>query len=143
MITVYKYVVYSKNITFLKYILFAHRNGYCIQMLLSGKTEVASPEKLSGHNRPRFRTLEYDRIPAPDSIYYSELHRYVVLYGIKLYLCLLQMVTPLLLSRQQGEELDQNTYGVRNRRQNVCASLEVCIFWLGCLISTTTVVGTY
>ena len=54
------------------------------------------------------------------------------------------MVIPLLLSRQQGEELDQNTYGVRNRRQNVYASLEVCIFWLGCLISTTTVVvGTY
>ena len=45
----------------------------------------------TGPNRPRFRTLEYDRIPAPDSIYYSELHRYVVLYGIKLYLCLLQM----------------------------------------------------
>ena len=58
-------------------------------------------------------------------------------------MCLLQMVIPLLLSRQQGEELDQNTYGVRNRRQNVYVSLEVCIFWLGCLISTTTVVGTY
>ena len=52
------------------------------------------------------------------------------------------MVIPLLLSRQQGEELDQNMYGVRNRRQNVYASLEaVCIFWLGCLISTTTTVG--
>ena len=68
MITVYKYVVYSKNIMFLKYILFAHRNDYnCIQMLLSGKTEVASPEKLSGHNHPRFLILGYDRIPAPDS----------------------------------------------------------------------------
>ena len=52
MITVYKYyVVYSKNIMFLKYILLAHRNDYCIQMLLSRKTEVASPEKLSGHNQ--------------------------------------------------------------------------------------------
>ena len=57
-------------------------------------------------------------------------------------LCLLQMVIPLLLSRQQGEQLDQNTYGMRNRRQNVYASLEVCIFWVGCLMSTTTVVGT-
>ena len=79
MITVYKYVVYSKNIMFLKYVLFAHRNDYCIQMLLPGKTEVASPEKLSGHNQYRFRTLEYDRIPAPNSIFYSELHRYVVM----------------------------------------------------------------
>ena len=35
------------------------------------------------------------------------------------------------------------TRRVRNRRQNVYASLEVCIFWIGCLISTTTVVGTY
>ena len=77
MITVYKCVVYSKNIMFLKYILFAHRNDYCTQMLLSGKTEVASPEKLSGRNQSRFRILEYDRIPAPDSIFYSELHRYV------------------------------------------------------------------
>ena len=42
MITVYKYVVYSKNIMFLKYLLFAHRNDCCMQMLLSGKTEVAS-----------------------------------------------------------------------------------------------------
>ena len=47
-------------------------------MLLSGKTEIASPEKLSGHNQSRFRILEYDRIPAPDSIFYSELHRCVV-----------------------------------------------------------------
>ena len=78
MIDVYKYVVYSKNMMFLKYILFAYRNDYCIQMLLSGKTGVASPEKLSGHNQSRFRTLQYDRIPAPDSIFYSELHRYVV-----------------------------------------------------------------
>ena len=78
MITVYKYGVYSKNIMFLKYIMFAHRNVYCIQMLLSGKTEVASPEKLSGHNQSRFRTQEYDRIPAPNSIFYSKLHRYVV-----------------------------------------------------------------
>ena len=73
--------VYSKNIMFLKFILFAHRNDYCILMLLSGKTEVvASPEKLSGHNQPRFRTLEYDRIPAPNSIFYSELHRYHMLF---------------------------------------------------------------
>ena len=79
MITVYKYVVYSKNIMFLKYILFAHRHDYFIQMLLSGKTEVASPERLSGHNQSRFRTLEYDRTPAPSSIFYSELHRYVVI----------------------------------------------------------------
>ena len=43
----------------------------------------------------------------------------------------------------QGEELDQNTYGMRSRRQNVSVSLEVCTVWLGCLISTTTVVGTY
>ena len=42
MIAVCKYVVYSKNIMFLKYILFAHRNDYCMQMLLSRKTEVAS-----------------------------------------------------------------------------------------------------
>ena len=54
MITVYKHVVYSKNIMFLEYILFAHRNDNCIQMLLSGKTEVASPEKLSDHNQSRF-----------------------------------------------------------------------------------------
>ena len=27
---------------FLKYLLFAYRNDYCMQMLLSGKTEVAS-----------------------------------------------------------------------------------------------------
>ena len=56
MITVYKYVVYSKNIMFLKYIyiLFAHRNDYGIQVLLSGKTEVTSPEKLSGHNQSLF-----------------------------------------------------------------------------------------
>ena len=54
MIDVYKYVVYSKNMVFLKYILFVHRNDYCIQMLLSGKAEVASPEKLSGHNQSRF-----------------------------------------------------------------------------------------
>ena len=46
-------------------------------------------------------------------------------------------------SPTRREELDQNTYRVRNRRQNVYATLEVCIFWLGCLISTTTVVGTY
>ena len=39
MIAVYKYVVYSKNMVFLKYILFDHRNDYCIQMILSGKTE--------------------------------------------------------------------------------------------------------
>ena len=78
MITVYKFVVYSKNVLFLKCILFTHRNDYCIQMLLSEKTEIASPEKLSGHNQSRFRILEYDRIPAPDSIFYSELHRYVV-----------------------------------------------------------------
>ena len=78
MIAVYKYVVYSKNIMFLKYILFAHRNYYCIHMLLSGKTEVASPEKLSAHNQFRFRVQQYDRILAPDSIFYSELHRYVV-----------------------------------------------------------------
>ena len=73
-------------------------------------------------------------------------YQYVVIWNQTL--CLLQMVIPLLLSRQQGEELDQNTYseyGVRNRRQNVYDSLEVCIFSLGCLISTTTVVvvGTY
>ena len=80
MIAVYKYVVYSKNIMFLKYILFAHRNDYCIHMLLSGKTEVASPEKLSAHNQSRFRVQQYDRILAPDSIFYSELHRYVVIY---------------------------------------------------------------
>ena len=61
MITVYKYVVYSKNNRFLKCILSAHRNDYCIQMLLSGKTEVASPEELSGHNQSRFRILQYDR----------------------------------------------------------------------------------
>ena len=54
MIAVYKYVVYSKNIMFLKYILFAHRNDNCIQMLLSGKTEVTSPEKLSGHESISF-----------------------------------------------------------------------------------------
>ena len=37
---------------------------------------------------------------------------------------------PLLLSRQQGEELDQNTYGVRNRRQSVYPSLEVkCVYF--------------
>ena len=48
-------------------------------MILSGKTEVASPERLSGHNQSRFRTLEYDRTSAPDSIFYSELHRYVVI----------------------------------------------------------------
>ena len=77
MIAVYKYVVYSKNIMFLKYILFAHRNDYCIQMLLSGKTEVASPEKLSAHNQSRFRVQQYDRILTPDSIFDSELHRYV------------------------------------------------------------------
>ena len=77
MITVYQYVIYSKNIMLLKYILFAHRNDYCIQMLLTGKTEIASPEKLSGHNQSRFGIIEYDRIPAPDSIFYSELHRYV------------------------------------------------------------------
>ena len=78
MIAVYKYVVCSKNIMFLKYILFAHRNNYCIHMLLSGKTEVASPEKLSAHNQSRFRVQQYDRILAPDSIFYSELHQYVV-----------------------------------------------------------------
>ena len=66
---------------FLKYILFAHRNDYCKQMLLSGKTEVASPEKCSGHNQSRFRAQEYDRIPPPNSIFYSELHRYVVFSG--------------------------------------------------------------
>ena len=42
MIAVCKYVVYSKNIMFPKYILFARRNDYCMQMLLSRKTEVAS-----------------------------------------------------------------------------------------------------
>ena len=80
MIAAYKYVVYSKNFMFLKYILFVHRNDYCIQMLLSGKTEVASPKKLSGHNQSRFRILQYNRIPAPDSIliFYSKLHRYIV-----------------------------------------------------------------
>ena len=51
--------------------------------------------------------------------------------------------TTFLLCRKQGEELDQNTYGMRNRRQNVYASPEMCVFWLGCLISTTTVVGAY
>ena len=81
MIGVYKYVVYSKNIMFLKYILFAYRNDYyCIHKLLSGKTEIASPGKLSAHNQSRFRVQQYDRILAPDSIFYSELHRYVVFY---------------------------------------------------------------
>ena len=78
MIAVSKYVVYSKNITFLKYILFARRNDYYIHMPLSGKTEVASPEKLSVHNQSRFRVQQYDRILAPDSIFDSELHQYVV-----------------------------------------------------------------
>ena len=78
MIAVYKYVVYSKNIMLLKYILVVHRNNYCIHMLLSGKTEVASPEKLSAHNQSRFRVQQYDRILATDFIFYSELHRYVV-----------------------------------------------------------------
>ena len=49
-----------------------------VHMLLSGKTEVASPEKLSAHNQSRFRVQQYDRILAPDSIFYSELHRFVV-----------------------------------------------------------------
>ena len=49
-----------------------------VHMLLSGKTEVASPEKLSAHNQSRFRVQQYDRILAPDSIFYSELHGYVV-----------------------------------------------------------------
>ena len=83
MIAIYKYVAYSKNIMFLKYILFAHRNDYCIHMLLSGKTEVASPEKLSAHNQSRFRVQQYDRILAPDSIFYTELHRYLVETGKK------------------------------------------------------------
>ena len=78
MIAVYKYVVYSENIMFLKYILFAHGNDYCIHMLLSGKTEVASPEKLSAQNQSRFRVQQYDRILAPDSIFYSDLHPCVV-----------------------------------------------------------------
>ena len=78
MIAVYIYVVYSKNFMFLEYILFAHRNDYCIHMLLSGKTEVASPEKLSAHNQSRFRVQQYDRILAPGSIFYSEVHPYVV-----------------------------------------------------------------
>ena len=81
MIAVYKYVVYSKNIMFLKYILFAHRNDYCTHMLLSGKTEVTSPEKLSAYNQTRFRVQQYDRILAPDSIFYSELHRCVVMHA--------------------------------------------------------------
>ena len=75
MIAVYKYVVYSKNIMFN-----IVRHDFCIHMLLSGKTEVASPEKLSAHNQSRFRVQQYDRILAPDSIFYSELHRYVVIY---------------------------------------------------------------
>ena len=36
-----------------------------------------------------------------------------------------------------------NTYGMRNRRQNVYVSPEICAYWVGCLISTTTFVGTY
>ena len=82
MIAVYKYVVHSKNIMFLRYILFAHRNDYCIHVLLLRKTEVASPEKLSAHNQSRFRLQQYDSILAPDSIFYSELHRYVVFCSI-------------------------------------------------------------
>ena len=49
--------------TDIRKILFAHRNDYCIQMLLSGKTEVASPERLSGHNQSRFRTLDTIEFP--------------------------------------------------------------------------------
>ena len=40
-------------------------------------------------------------------------------------LYLLQMVTPLLLCRQQGEELQEITFGMGNRRRSVYASLEV------------------
>ena len=42
--------------------------------------------------------------------------------------------------RHQGEELHGETYGRRNRRRNVYASLEVGMLGLGCL-RTTTVVG--
>ena len=73
--------------SYIKKIWCAHRNYYCIQMLLSGKPEVASPERLSGHNQSCFRTLEYDRTPAPDSIFYSELHRYVVICTLYLKKC--------------------------------------------------------
>ena len=40
---------------------------------------------------------------------------------------LLQVVITLLLCCQQGEELDQNMYGMGNRRKNVDASSEVCM----------------
>ena len=45
-------------------------------------------------------------------------------------------------ARQQGEELFGETYGRRNHRRNVYASLEMGMLWLGCL-RTTTVVGTH
>ena len=50
-------------------------------------------------------------------------------------------ITSVVSPTRRGTRL--NTFGMRNPRQNGCFSLEVCIFWLGCLICTTTVVGTY
>ena len=48
---------------------------------------------------------------------------YVVMWNETLHL--LQMVKPLLLCRQQGEELHEKTCGMRNCRRNFYASLEV------------------
>ena len=94
---------------------------------LEGEPGPTPAGKTLPHSYPETR---FRRERARDSMvcsYYMESNSVLVADGN----------TTFLLSRQQGEELDQNTYGVRNRRQNVYASLEVCIFWLGCLINTT------
>ena len=39
--------------------------------------------------------------------------------------------TSALLPTRRGAQV--KTYGIRNRRRNVCASLEVWMLWLGCL----------
>ena len=43
-------------------------------------------------------------------------------------------------TRRGGHE---KTHGMRDRRRNVCASLEVWMLWLGFLISITIVHGAY
>ena len=65
---------------------------------------------------------------------------YIVFSYIESTLYVLQIMIPLLLCRKQGEELQEMTYGMRNRQRDVYASLEVWMPWLGCL-STTIVHG--